>query len=76
MKIKFGDLRKIISDQIERNYRWSAGLAPGGVGKGNSSGRMGMINYDIPGLGPESENAEEEQQEEQEQEELSTPRRP
>lgn len=55
MKLTIVQLRKFIREEVERNCRWSAGLAPGGVGKGNSSGRMGPINYVPPGLGSEEE---------------------
>lgn len=55
MKIKLGNLKKIIKDEVERNNRWLAGFFTGG---GISQSNAGVVSPP-PGLGDESEKEEE-----------------
>ena len=51
MKITIGELKKLISEEVERNMRWSAGMFMGG---GISKSNKGVVEPP-PGLGDESE---------------------
>ncbi len=50
LKIKLGTLRRLVHEEVERNMRWSAGMAPGGVGH---MGKTTSPGNPLPGLGPE-----------------------
>lgn len=58
MRIKLGDLRKIIAEEVERNMRWSAGF--GGIAGIGGRGR-GSAELPPLGLGDEGEEQEENQ---------------
>jgi hypothetical protein len=47
LRMRLGLLRKLISEEVERNMRWSAGMFSGGLsGKGS-----GAVVAPPPGLG-------------------------
>lgn len=78
MKIKLSTLRKIIREEMERNLRWTAGIAIGGAGLNNPARGvkygvpqgLGSEELPPPGLGSDTEDTEMEN-EEQEHEEAS-----
>lgn len=47
MRIRLGDLRRLVFEEVERNMRWSAGMVGGGL----NSSRHGEANQPPPGLG-------------------------
>ena len=68
MKIRLGELRKIIREEVERNLRATAGF----FGDNISQPRKSIGSMPLPGLGANTEYKEEHTGEHEEEEERAT----
>lgn len=64
VKIPLRELRALVAEEVFRNYLWSAGIAPGGIG-GSSRTYTGELEPP-PGLGSDAADEEDDTDEEHE----------
>lgn len=62
MLIRLGDLRTVIREEVFRNYMWSAGLNPSGIGGAGGSFKRGGDPEELE-LGTPEKDEEEEKEE-------------